>query len=125
MTEIRLHLDGDGADELADALTAFFDKEFGRRPHRSREKPETGGGDKADPVAVAALILSLPSATLAAFDLAERIKLRDKIVRLLALIRRQHNDKGAVARIETPEGMQDLAVMDADRLLEVTGSERP
>jgi hypothetical protein len=114
-----------GTAGVTDALTAIFDKEFGRRPHRSREKPETGGEHKADPVAVAALILSLPSATLAAIDLAERIKLRDKITRLLALIRRQHDDKGAVARIETPEGMQDLAAMDAERLLDVTSSERP
>ena len=46
-------------------------------------------GVKGDAIAIAALVVSIPSGVLAAWDLAERIKLKEKIDRLLAWVK-QH-----------------------------------
>ena len=47
------------------------------------------GGVKGDPIAIAALALAIPGGILATWDLAERIKLKEKIDCLLAWVK-QH-----------------------------------
>jgi hypothetical protein len=117
MTGLRLHLDGTAADAAADELAAFFEAEFGRRPARLPAAGPGETGRKTDPVAIAALVLALPSAMLAAMDLAERIRLREKIARLIDLARRLKRDRGTAVRVETAAGLQDLAALDPDRVL--------
>jgi hypothetical protein len=126
MKELRLYLEGAAAEQAAREIEDFFAQEFGHPPVRVAPEVQTDRGKKADPVAVAALILTIPSAILATLDLAERIQLRKKLRRLIDLVRRQKAEKGTVIRLETPTGLQDLLTADLDRFLDAaTGGSEP
>ena len=90
MSDLKFHLQGSQTDATASALETFFSETFGENAHRESLHISTvGETEKAvDPIAVAGLVLSIPSALLAAMDLAERLKLKEKVARLIALARR-------------------------------------
>ncbi len=82
--EIRLSgVDGTGlGDEAEGVLRAAAGTEPERREHKPREEVTRG-----DPVAIAALVLSVPSAIVSLLDLAERARLAERVRRLLARTR--------------------------------------
>lgn len=96
MSDLEFHLQGSQADATAAALERFFAETFGANARREvLQAPAAGEGEKAvDPVAVAALILSIPGALLAAMDLAERLQLKEKVANLIALARRERTEHG-------------------------------
>lgn len=91
MNELRFHIEGPASKQIAQSLEAFLEAEFEVRPER-REGDQgitpPGGRERTDPVAVAALIVAIPSGILAAMDLAERIHLKDKVQRLIEWVRK-------------------------------------
>lgn len=123
MRDLRLHLEGGDAEAAAAEIAALMEASFGRRPERARAGRSDGEGDKADPVAVAALVLAIPGAALATMDLAERVRLREKLGRLIELARRLRRERGTVARLETGRGLEDLAGLDPDRVIEAAGAD--
>lgn len=95
MPDLKFHLQGSQTDATAAALETFFSETFGENARlESLQRPAGGETEKTDPIAVAALILSIPSALLAAMDLAARLQLKEKVARLISLARREWTEHG-------------------------------
>ena len=84
--DFKLHIQGPEAEVAARELSAFFQEEFACAANRISQ-PNTqgfsGSPERADPIAVTALVLAIPSAILASVHLADRIKKKEKIQRLI------------------------------------------
>lgn len=104
--QFQFYIEGPDAGQAADELAEIFQAEFAHQPER--RLPETGGQDpltKTDPLAVAAIILAIPSAVLATIDLISRLQKKEKLDRVLAQshkIEKKH--RGLQIRIITPRG---------------------
>ncbi len=123
MAKVRIHIDGQEAEACAGEIAEFLNQNLAARVAATAPEAAEATDRKAtDPVAVAALILSIPSALLAARDLAERIELRKKITKLIDLARRLRRERQAVAWLETPSGLRDLDAMSPDEVLELAAS---
>ena len=107
MADIRFYVEGSDASEVARALEDHFEQEFGARPKRRsapQPRPAPGQPERGDPVAVAALILSIPAAVLATMDLAERVQLKAKIERLVVFMREELKGRSGSVVLEVPSG---------------------
>lgn len=62
------------------------------------------GGVKGDPIALAALVVAIPGGVLAIWDLAERIKLKEKIDRLLAWVKEHAALSPSSPSVHLPNG---------------------
>jgi hypothetical protein len=81
--------------------------------------PETKG---VDPVAVASLIVSIPSAMLAVADIADRIHKRRRAAELIERARQLRTQQGA-ARLVSGDRSVDLATLTPDQLLDLIADE--
>ncbi len=81
----KLHIEGPDAEEAAKKMSELIENEFGQKPVRitpeQREIIPDQGDDvaKIDPAAIAALILTIPSALLAVRDLSERFRKKESV----------------------------------------------
>jgi hypothetical protein len=84
------------------------------------EAPTTppGGGKVVDPVSLAALILSIPSAALAVADLADRIHKRRRAKELLDHAQ-QLSNQNITIQILTRNQPTDLRTLNPDQLLDL------
>lgn len=114
MNDLEIHLIGPRRATLAERLEQFLGQGFRHQPQRTASEEAAPVGAKADPVAVTALVLSIPADSLAAMDLAERIMLREKVMRLISLINRIEDETDSEALIETPREPKPIASMGAD-----------
>ena len=81
---IEFQFQGEGREAEAKELEALLADTFADWPQHVTEKTSIPtSSNKSDPVAVAALILSIPAALLATWDLAQRIRLKEKVDRLI------------------------------------------
>lgn len=71
-----------------------------------------------DPVALAALIVSIPSAALAVTDLADRIHERRRAKTLIDKAK-QISDGHTTITLTTPDGPRDLSTLNPDQLLDM------
>jgi hypothetical protein len=76
-------VEGKDAEENARRLAAYIRQEWGVTPAIQSFKPEMDNFRGVDPVALVAIVLSIPSVILAALDLADRIKKKKKVDQLL------------------------------------------
>lgn len=81
-----------------------------------------GGSKAVDPVAVASMVLSIPSAALAVGDLAERIRKRHRAKELIDRAERLADDQVSV-RVVTRTRTVEVRGLDPDRLLELLSAE--
>lgn len=119
MPDLQFHLQGPQTDVTAAALEAFFAETFSERVRRESPPTVSSGTEKAiDPVtvAVAALILNIPNALLATANLAERLQLKQKVERLIALARREWREHGTriwlQRRNATPLALDEIEPAD-------------
>lgn len=101
-----LEIRGQNAAQAEQELQALFEAELGERAARL-EAPAAAerGATRSDPVAVAALILAIPSAILATMDLAQRLKLKQRVDRLLDWARsKRAADPGIELTLVTSDG---------------------
>jgi hypothetical protein len=86
----------------------------------------TGGGQGKviDPVAVASLLVSLPSAALAVADLADRIRKRRRAQELITTAQNLA-DQRVTARLVSGGHTIDLSTLTPDQLLDLLTSEDP
>ncbi|MGI5507178.1 hypothetical protein [Lentzea sp. CA-135723] len=116
-------------DGLASAKSSL-DKLVGAWGYQTRETPLSAEGsapeDKkaVDPVAVAALIVSIPSAALAVTDLADRILKRRRAQELIDEIKRELDGKTTLELI-TDDGPRDITELSPDQVLDIPKPEDP
>jgi hypothetical protein len=87
---LNLRVEGPDAARVADELAAFIEAEFGTRPTPVAPPGPAGPGAepvRGDPWAVAAVLLAVPPTVLATWDLAQRLKLKARVERLLAWVK--------------------------------------
>ncbi len=86
--------------------------------------PHQGEGKAVDPVALASLVLSIPSAALAVQDLADRIRKRGRAKELIG-----HAQHLAVQQVtvtvRTGDGVVEVRALTADQLLDLQAGEDP
>jgi len=107
--ELEIALGGDGAP-----LT------LARRPATERD---VAGHRALDPVAVTGLLLSIPSALLAVWDLADRIRKRRTAQTLVEQAGRLRIERGVESWVLTLEGPRALDRLTADQLLELVSGQ--
>jgi hypothetical protein len=83
---IRIRVAGPDAEAMATEAEAFLAETFAVTPARAAAAPAPDA-KRGDPVAIAALVLSVPSAVLATLDLAKRLELADRLDRFLSRLR--------------------------------------
>ena len=81
--QLQFEFRGSEGREAAGELSEFLRHEFADWQSNVAEQSPADAVLRSDPVAVIALILSVPSAILATWDLAERMKLRAKVDHLI------------------------------------------
>jgi hypothetical protein len=86
-------------------------------------KPDTGRDKAIDPVAVAALLVSIPSAALAVVDLADRIQKRRRATELIDQAQRLAAHQ--VTMYLKTEPPTELATLTPDDLLDLLAEENP
>lgn len=121
MATLRLVVSGERAAEAADEL----ERELGPGTTIERFSPARLPEVQRraiDPISFAALILSIPSAVLAAMDLADRIAKRRRAKALLDTAERLRVEKKVETYVVTIEGPTPLRDLSPDALLELAGS---
>ena len=120
-----IQMEGPGADAAREDLAALattWGHTLTDEPVPPRTQP--GGERGVDPVALTALIVSLPSAALAVYDLADRIRKRRRAADLI-----DHAKQQAARRVTlyviTRQAPVELSTLDPDRLLDLLDSEDP
>ena len=127
MAELRFVLEGPDTDTAAAALIEALGDEAGAAattaPVRSLPAAER---KLVDPIALAALIVSIPGAVLAVWDLADRISKRRKAHQVVETARRLRAERQVetwlLATDATPRSVADL---DADGLLDLVAAIEP
>jgi len=77
-----------------------------------------------DPISLAALLVSIPSAALAVADLADRIQKRRRAKELIDHAH-QLADQQVTVSLTSPSGPVELATVTPDQLLDLTAEENP
>lgn len=118
-----------GADvEAAEKSLAALTTSWGYRPEPASTatptwQPEIGSDAKGvDPVAVASLIVSIPSAMLAVADIVDRIGKRRRASELIARAQRLKTQLATV-RLVREDRSVDLATLTPDQLLDLIADE--
>ncbi|MPY34370.1 hypothetical protein FNH09_24970 [Streptomyces adustus] len=114
-----------GADaEAAGKSVAALTSSWGYQPEPAPTvEPATGPDTKGvDPVAVASLVVSIPSAMLAVADITDRIHKRRRASELIERAQ-QLRDQQAAARLVREDRSIDLATLTPDQLLDLIADE--
>jgi hypothetical protein len=86
--------------------------------------PHHGDGKAVDPVALASLVLSIPSAALAVQDLADRTRKRRRASELIAHARHLADQQITVTLVTGGRAVE-LRTLTPDQLLDLQGGEDP
>lgn len=114
---------GTAADELAAALAEGEDVAVRRTEAKALPEVERRA---VDPVALASLILSIPSAALAVWDIADRIRKRRKAQAVIEAAKRLKAEKRIETYILAANGAPRAAAdLDSDKLLDLVAEIDP
>lgn len=112
---VEIRLSGVAAQGLAEPAEDLLRSAADAEPER-RKPVLNDEVSKGDPVAVAALILSVPGAVLAMLDLAERARLAERVRHLLAKVR---GSEGAATLHVGAEPPLDLSTATDDEVMDL------
>jgi hypothetical protein len=126
MPELKFVLAGEKADVVATALVSALGPEGDEaRREKVTEMPDADR-KVIDPISLAALILSIPSAVLAVMDIADRLNKRRKAQAVIDAAKQakaeQKVDIYLLTADQTPETVADLT---PDRLLDLVAKLQP
>lgn len=109
-----------------EALAHIWGHEMAEAPADTREAAEVARNDDKviDPVSVAALVLSIPSAALAVLDLADRIRKRRRATELIDHARQLAAQQVTVCLMSQSRPVE-LTTLDPDQLLDLLADENP
>lgn len=123
-----ISVEGGSADTVAAARETLqtLARQWGRdltdEPPPDTTGTAGGDGKAIDPVALAALLVSLPSAALAVADLADRITKRRRARQLIDQAR-QLSTQHVTVYLITPSRRLELDALDPGQLLELTAND--
>jgi hypothetical protein len=124
MQDLELLLSGadpEGAAHDLSAALADTDVQLSPRPLDA----QTAAHYKSiDPVAVAALLVSIPGAILATMDVVDRLTKRRRAKTLIDTAKRIRTERGVEIMALTPTGTRLLTDLDPDTLLALPNAER-
>ncbi len=121
---LRVRVTGDGDRQAAaDALRTCFgdDSAVAIEPPRASDLPHRA----VDPIAVAALIISIPGALLAVADLVERMRSRRKAAELIETAREVTVKHHVEIHVIADDGAISLPRLSPDRLLDLARPTSP
>jgi len=120
--EISFFVKGQDAETGANEIKKIINDEFEYEPQilADKENKPEGSTKAVDPIALGALILAVPAAILAVADLADRIKNKKKLDRVLEKIQKRVVQKKEVTvKIIYPNGMiKDISSVDSVEILD-------
>lgn len=103
--EFQFQFDGVDSRAAAEELAAFLQNDFADwQPRAEEQKSAIEGRKSGDTLAVLAVILSVPGAILATWDIAVRINLKTKIDRVIEWGQERAARGEEVPRIVFPDG---------------------
>lgn len=103
--QLQFHFRDSDSRGAADELAQFLANELPDWQPRVEEQVLSGEARKTDPLTIIALILSIPPAIQSAWDLAQRIKLKEKIDKLISWAKdRSASGKVNPSVVLLPEG---------------------
>ena len=117
MKDLELIIDGGEAEAAARDLAVALDDPDLKLAARPLDAEAAARPKAVDPVAVAALVVSIPSAVLAVLDLADRIKKRRRAKALIKTAGRIRIERRVEVLTVTADGPRPLADLDPDALL--------
>jgi hypothetical protein len=118
---LRIAIDGDDAETVAQELTAILAEGASQSITRSVKVPPPDQTSKViDPVAVLGVILAVPSSLLAVGDIVDRIHKRKKASDLVSVAKRLCREKRVSIVITAADGSTfSLDQLEADRVLAI------
>lgn len=123
MADLEIQIEGQEVEEAAGLLARALEKELGYKPGLKRLVATDDKETRLDldPVAVATLLVSIPGAALAAWDLVQRFKKRNKAEKIIKEARELTEARpGLRITISTPGGTTvRLDKMDPNELVDV------
>ena len=84
---IEAKISAENAPAIDAELTAFLREQFGTEPTRTEAPPAQSVRDAGLTIAVISLLVSLPGATLETMQLAQKLKLRQRVEALIHKLR--------------------------------------
>ena len=119
MKDLELILNGTDAEGAARDLAEVLADANPRLAPRPLDTPAAVPHRTIDPVAVSALVLSIPAALLAVLDLADRVGKRRRAKRLIESAARIRIERRVEVMTITADGARPLADLDPDLLLDL------
>ncbi len=120
--DLKFNIQGPQAQTVAQELAAMIDQTFDHSAQIT-EPPlaQTADNAKADPVAIATLVLTVPAAILAAVDLVQRFKKKPKADHVIDFAQRQHRQNPQTGiTITMPDGVSvNLHHIDSNALIDL------
>ncbi|MDM8539508.1 hypothetical protein QUF75_02930 [Desulfococcaceae bacterium HSG7] len=119
---LKFNIQGPQAQTVAQELAAMIDQTFDHSAQITKPPlAKTTDNTKADPVAIAALVIAIPSAVLAVVDLVQRPKKKSKADHVIDFAQRQHSQNPQTGiTITMPNGVSmNLDQMDSNTLIDL------
>ena len=113
--------DPDGASRALEALVQRWDEQI-TVAHLGPKELSAEQRKAIDPVSIAALFLSIPSAALAVLDLADRMRKRQRAKQLIEKAGELRASRDVGVYVVTGQGAIPLETMHPDKLLELATS---
>ena len=124
--QFQFQIQGRNAEIIAQKVSAILAKELNVQAElSSSNRPIEKDRRAVDPVALAALIVSIPSAVLAALDVLERMKKKGKIEKALEKIGELMQDfPDAAIQLKAPDGtLLKVEKSNATKLIDAANKE--
>jgi hypothetical protein len=125
--DIIIRVEGEDAAAVAETLARIAEQQLSTTLRLKPDLPPSPRpGDRVvDPISLTAMILAIPPAALAVWDIAKRIEARRKAAALLDAWRTPSLPAQVKITVETPQGAVPLERMSVELLLASAQGSRP
>ncbi|MBB4268274.1 hypothetical protein [Roseospira visakhapatnamensis] len=118
---VTFRVDGAESETVAPMVADALKRAFGEAPavQPVTSPPDGPHRDLGTAIAIATLVLTLPSAALAVADLVERRKRKDQADQLLETLRALSKDRSVSIRLDIADRTVSVSDLTADTLLDL------
>lgn len=115
--------DADAAHVSVRSLVKTWGHDLSKLPPTKLDEVQSDDGKAIDPVALSALLVSIPSAALAVTDLADRIRKRRRAKELIDHARRLASQRVVIYLVEADNRIE-ITQLNADQILDHAASDK-